>query len=113
MYNFDARHGWNEIDVPASIATQVPVIAALAGHRIVIRRIRGSAAESFILYSGTGTGTKIGPTIAANLNIDIPGLNYRTGVGKSLTIVGGATAVNLAIQYAYVNEPLPRGDQVV
>lgn len=95
----------------SALSTQRTLVAAKPGYRINVRRIRGTVTGSdWQLYSGSGTGTPIGPKQEAG-SFDTPGLDYTTESGDALTAedVGGTvTANHLIVEYAYILDDEPK-----
>jgi hypothetical protein len=96
---YDQRRGWNEADPSADISTAEKIVDGLTGHKIVVRRVRGYANQSWDLTDGSN----ILETFVAG-NIDIPGIEIELDEGEDLYADGStntADSTNLHIQWHY------------
>lgn len=104
--NFERQYGFKETRKNDSITagTAEEVLTCPAGHRIVIRRIRGTTPYDVTLKQGTSAGTATAldiPVIQSAENFDMPGLFIQLTPGNHLYMDIATTGTpDINIQWA-------------
>lgn len=104
MTVLDLRLGWNYVESPADIDPEQTLVSNSNERReIIVRRVWGRANNTFTLYSGSTSGTKLfdGPSGL----FDFPGLEIKTDPGEDLIIFssGVSDIGDVNIQWAWRN----------